>query len=583
MKIILSTLNAKFIHSSLALHSLAAYASKEYKSIVIKEYSINNELLNILSDIYREQPNVIGLACYIWNIEMTLKLAAALKEVLPLAVIILGGPEVSYDPAKVLENNPAVDYIIMGEGEETLAALLKVLTQKTAVEKIPGLAYRKENNIIVSGGPQVVRNLDKLPFPYADGITDLKDKIIYYETSRGCPFSCKYCLSSTTHGVRYFSLERVIQELDFFIRHQVRQVKFVDRTFNVRREHYLAIFDHLAQQACDTNFHFEITADILDAKALELLSKVPRGRFQFEIGIQSTHPQALAACGRHNNWETIEKNVTRLRMFDNIHLHLDLIVGLPFEGLKEFRKSFNAVCKLRPDMLQIGFLKLLKGSDMRRTAGEHEYIALAVPPYEVLGNKYLGYEEIRQLKILENVFEYYYNSGKFKHSLEFVVNQLNGDAYEFFNDYTNYWEANGLYMAAHSTKALFEYINQFLQQYKKVDYTICQELLKFDIILCERGNIRPGFLGWEIQNYTSERDAFWRNAAIIEKYLPGYVFGNWREVNKNFHIEVFSVDIIGCLKQKADKQLTPVLFSFNCKYPQYQTIAADDFLLRKET
>lgn len=334
----------------------------------------------------------------------------------------------------------------------------------------------------------------------------------------------------------------------------------------MHREHYLAIFNYLAQQACDTNFHFEITADILEAEALELLSKVPAGRFQFEIGIQSTHPQTLAASGRHNNWEDIARNVTKLRLFNNIHLHLDLIVGLPFEGLREFRNSFNAAYKLRPDMLQIGFLKLLKGSAMRKIANEHEYSALAVPPYEVLGNKYLSYREIRQLKILKNVFEYYYNRGKFKNTLDFIVKQLNGDAFEFFNAYTSYWETNGLYMAEHSIKALFEHINQFLQQYKKVDYRICQELLKFDLILGEKGNVRPSFLVWETQDYTAERDAFWRNAKTVEKYLPGYTFKNWREVNKNFHIEVFPVEIIDCPKQ-AGKQLTPVLFLLMVNIP----------------
>ncbi len=585
VKVLLSTLNAKYIHSSLALRSLAAYCEKSGQNITVREYTVNNGLLEILSDIYAYQADVIGLACYIWNIEVSLELAKLIKKVQPDTIIVLGGPEVTYLPEAILNDHAAVDYIVLGEGEQTLDNLLATLDGGQTVQDVPGLAYRSKG-MVVTSQPQVVGSLDDIPFPYRHEDMELmKDKILYYESSRGCPFSCQYCLSSATAGVRFLGQERVISDLKFFIEHNVRQVKFVDRTFNARKEHYFPIMKFLAAQTCRTNFHFEIAADIWDKEVLEFLRDVPPGRFQFEIGIQSTNEQTLAAIKRHNNWHQIVENVSRVKDYGNIHLHLDLIVGLPHETISEFTKSFNDVYHLQPDMLQIGFLKMLKGSGIRHSSVDHGYVYMDSAPYEVLANNYMDYSQIRKLKILEEVFEQVYNSGRFQYSLPWLI-ALNGDdAFDFYYKLACYWEQRGHHLVAHSAKTLYRQMADFCSEFYPQVLGEYLEFLKFDALLSEHGTVRSEFLPWNQINQASAdkwadaKTAFWRDSERVRHYLPDFEFTTWRDIKKQFHIEVFTVDIPLYLKETGNltNRETAVLFTYQNTKPSYQVINYDDF------
>ncbi len=581
MQVVLTTLNAKYIHTSLALRYLAAYCRPVCPETIIREYNINNGLLEILSDIYRMRPNVLGLACYIWNIEMTLILAGLVKKVLPDVIIILGGPEVSYDSAEIMQHHGCVDYIIQGEGEMTLAALLEVFVKRnfSALCNIPGLVFRLDGQIKVNEGPQVVHELDTLPFPYNDAdMENLNDKIIYYESSRGCPFSCQYCLSSVTKGVRFYSLPRVYHDLAFFIDHKVKQVKFVDRTFNGRKDHYFPLLKFLAKQQCETNFHFEIAVDLLDDEVLLFLRDVTPGRFQFEIGIQSTFQPALTEICRHNNWGKIVDNVKQLQQSGNIHLHLDLIAGLPHESYWQFGQSFNDVYSLQPQMLQLGFLKLLKGSGIRKDAIKHGYVFMDNAPYEVLANKYLSYDDVRKLKIIEELFNQLYNSGRFQYTLKFFIELCRGNAFAFYHKLASYWEERGLHIIAHSIKSLYRYLLDYCQIYHKGQLELCRELMKFDALLSEKGTIHPEFLGWNDNQWNEEKAQFWRSEATVRKYLPEYVFTTWRDVKKNFQLEVFNIDVAAFfMRGEFVKENLPVLFTYRQNEVRYHIIAEDDF------
>ncbi|SMC98942.1 B12-binding domain-containing radical SAM protein [Sporomusa malonica] len=585
MNVLLSTLNAKYIHSSLALRYLASYCQVSGRNVTVREYTVNNGLLEILSDIYACQADVIGLACYIWNIEASLELAGLIKKVQPAAVVVLGGPEVSYQPEDILAAHAAVDYIVLGEGEQTLEILLAALGKGQTAASIPGVAYRSDGGIAASQ-PQVVANLNTIPFPYAhEDMALLSEKILYYESSRGCPFSCQYCLSSATAGVRFLGQERVISDLQFFVEHDVRQVKFVDRTFNARKEHYFPILKFLAAQTCRTNFHFEIAADIWDEEVLEFLRHVPPGRFQFEIGIQSTNEQTLTAIKRHNNWSQIVENVSRVRDYGNIHLHLDLIVGLPHEDIAVLAKSFDDVYGLQPDMLQIGFLKLLKGSGIRQRTADYGYVYMDSAPYEVLASNYLDYGQIRRLKILEEVFEQVYNSGRFKYSLPWFVALVGGGAFNFYYKLACYWEQHGYHLVAHSAKTLYKHMAEFCAVfYPHAEYEY-REFLKFDALMSEHGAVRPEFLSWNQMNQASTdkwaeyKTAFWRDNERVRRYLPDFVFTTWRDLKKNFHIEVFGVDIPTYLQdaEKLGNREVAVLFSYQNSRISYQVINHDDF------
>lgn len=582
MKVLLTTLNAKYIHSSLALKYLKVVCQKVVPNTILKEYTINNHLLDIVGDIYSEEPDIIGFACYIWNIEMVLKIAQTIKKILPRTVIVLGGPEVSYEVDELIEENPFIDYVVMGEGEDTFAELLKQVLKGQEFSSLPGLAFGKGTQVIV-GLPQVVKDINSIPFPYQDrDMDELKDKIIYYESSRGCPFSCQYCLSSATQGVRFLPLERVFEELQFFIKHDVRQVKFVDRTFNAKKEYYLPILKFLAKQSGRTNFHFEIAADLIDEEVLTFLKELPPGRVQFEIGVQSTHEPTLQKIQRKNDWKRIADNVKKIISYDNIHLHLDLIVGLPYETYERFKQSFNDVYSLQPHMLQIGFLKLLRGSGIRKTAIEHGYLFVEAAPYEVLENDYLTYREVRQLKILEDVFEQLYNSGRFSYVLPFLLEIHGQDPFSFYELLTQYWQSRQLHQVSHTIKSIYTYLIDFCERYYPEQRLRFLEVLKFNALVNEKGTLRPEFLPWNGEEWIAEKSDFWRDEQLVRRYLPEYTFTNWRDIKKQYHIEVFHGNVLAhSFVRGEEKVLTPVLFSFHNSSAKWQYVSQQDFLKKE--
>jgi hypothetical protein len=408
--------------------------------------------------------------------------------------------------------------------------------------------------------------LDDLPFAYQIAeLKAIKDRIIYYETSRGCPFSCQYCLSSATVGVRFYSLQRVFTDLQVFIDQDVRQVKFVDRTFNARKEHYLPIIRFLSQQQCRTNFHFEIAADLLDAEAIALLTAAPPGRFQLEIGVQSTHEPTLEAICRQNDWDKIVKNVSALRQKDNMHLHLDLIVGLPYETLELFSRSFNDVYSLQPHMLQIGFLKMLKGSGVRRSEQLHDYVYTDSAPYEVLANRYLSYGEVRGLQFLEEVFNLTYNSNRFHTALNWLIKTVfAGNAFSLYHALSSYWEQQEMNLLSHSPKAMYGFLIQFCQESFPEQLTIFFELLKFDALTSDNGTIRPEFLPWNYPAMEQDISAFWRDEAWAGNYLPNYRFTSWREVKRSYQVELFRINIPEYLQTgQIVQQNTTLLFDYH--------------------
>jgi hypothetical protein len=478
-----------------------------------------------------------------------------------------------------MKTNSFIDYVVQGEGEETFKALLTALASSMPIHNIEGLSFRQKEEIIV-GNPQIIENVNTIPFPYCDDdMEKLKDKIIYYESARGCPFSCQYCLSSATTGVRFFSLRRVYKELEFFIKHNVRQVKFVDRTFNAKKEHYLPLLRFLAKQDCRTNFHFEIAVDILDNEVLDFLEEVPVGRFQFEIGIQSTYGPTLNKISRHNNWSKIVEHVTHILFNQNIHVHLDLIVGLPYESYSQFGQSFNDVYQLKPHMLQIGFLKMLKGAGLRTIANQCGYVFLDEAPYEVLSNNYLTYEEVRKLKILEELFNQVYNTGRFKYTLDFLVRLHGGNAFRFYHDLSTYWEEKRLHLVAHSSKSIYKYLHEFCFVYHEKEIRICQEFLKFDALMGDKGAIQPEFLSWNEEQWLEEKNEFWRDQDGARNYIPSYTFTTWRDIKKKYRIEVFLINIIEYIKHpgKIVSQETPILFSYDEDTTVYQPIADHHF------
>jgi radical SAM superfamily enzyme YgiQ (UPF0313 family) len=580
----LTTLNAKYIHSSLALRYLKAYLTAgesalpdELKTeILLKEYSINNHLPEILSDIYPARPDIIGLACYIWNIETTLKLSSLLKKTLPGVKIVLGGPEITADSSF---DGRYIDYVILGEGEKAFAALVHALQNNGECPNIPGVFDLAKIN--VPAAAQIIENLDDLPFPYdRDDLNSLRGRIIYYESSRGCPFSCQYCLSGAKHGVRFFSLARVCRDLKFFIEHQAAQVKFVDRTFNAVKKHYLPILKFLASCDCQTNFHLEVAADLWDEEGLAVLKSAPPGRFQLEIGVQSTHPPTLQAVNRYHNFAAIAANTKRIAASGNIHLHLDLIAGLPYENKDIFAKSFTDVYALQPNMLQLGFLKLLKGSRLRKNTAEHGYVFLDHAPYEVLANNYLSYAELRVFKLMEKTLNLIYNSSRFKYSLEWLVpKELS--AFAFYEKLAIFGEKEGFTLASLSPVTLYQLMADFCRQYFPDCYALFLEFLKFDYLIAQGNTNLPQFLLFNDTDAWRERkNSFWRDQDVVRRYLPDFNFTTWREIKKNYHLELFSADIPAFIKQEKgwENRAAAVLFSYGKKsWASFQRIVLSDY------
>lgn len=557
MRILLTSLNAKFIHSNLAIRYLKEYCEGYSSSnIIIREFTINDQIDKILSNIFIEKPNVVGLSCYIWNIEETLKLISSLKQVMPKCKIILGGPEVSFDSRELMEKFPYIDFIIYGEGEDTFRCFIEALENTGDFSSIKGLVYRDGDRVIQNPPRSNIEDIDIIPFPYRDGLLGLENKIIYYETSRGCPFNCQYCLSSTIEGIRYFSLERVLDEIDFFIDNKVSQVKLVDRTFNCHPNRAKVIIEHIIRRGGNTNFHFEMAAHIMDRDMVNLLKEAPQGLFQLEIGVQSTNVYTLDSIQRKTDIDKIYEVVKELYEPRNIHIHLDLIAGLPYEDYESFAHSFDNVYSLKPDNLQLGFLKLLKGSGIREEAIKHGYRYTKYAPYEVLENKYISYGQIMNLKAVEDVVEKYYNSHRFEYTLEFLIPYFGNSPFAFFEEFMKYWIDKRLFNVSHSLTTLYEIIYDFISTIERIPKQIFKEVLRFDYCLWQKPSnylncFYPAKLGTDIlKNFLTCKEN-------INTYLPEYEGYTRRQLMRALHMEIFEYDPISYIKKE-----TVILFDY---------------------
>ena len=538
MNVVLSTLNSKFIHSSLALRYLKAYGEAHGQAYDIVEYTINMPVLHILSDITEHDIDVLGFACYIWNIEMTLHVVDMVKAVRPDIKIVLGGPEVSFTVDELLERCPNIDYIVQGEGEEAFHALVTALQlgNDGLNPVIPGVRGRRDGSILGSLEAVEVSDLSTIPFPYTEeDMEDLEHKIIYYESSRGCPFSCQYCLSGNKNTVRFFPQERTLEELQWFIDHGVKQVKFVDRTFNCAPHHHRPLMEFMRDSDTHMNFHLEMEPELMTEWETNILCETPPGRIQIEVGVQSTHKKTLDAINRYNDWPYIQKSIRPIIQAGRTHVHMDLIVGLPHEDFNRFGQSFNDLFSLQPHALQIGFLKLLKGSGVRRMR-EYKYVADPLAPYEVLSTHVLPYDDVRFLKYLEDVFERFYNSERFRTTFGYIGQQLihgETDAFTYFCDMTRAWLKEGNHKVNLKDIDQIEFLYRFFLA--KGD-TIAAELLQYDTLVSYRGKVRSEAVGLpkQTKELLQVGEAFWRNEEIASTFIPNYTFKEWRKIRQQY-------------------------------------------------
>ena len=538
MNVVLSTLNSKFIHSSLALRYLKAYGEAHGQEYEIVEYTINMPVLHILSDVTEHDIDVLGFACYIWNIEMTLHVVDMVKAVRPDIKIVLGGPEVSFTADELLERCPNIDYIVQGEGEEAFHALVTALQlgNDGLDPVIPGVRGRRDGSILGSLEAVEVSDLSSIPFPYTEeDMEDLEHKIIYYESSRGCPFSCQYCLSGNKNTVRFFPQERTLEELQWFIDHGVKQVKFVDRTFNCAPHHHRPLMEFMRDSDTDMNFHLEMEPELMTEWETNILCETPPGRIQIEVGVQSTHKKTLDAINRYNDWPYIQKSIRPIIQAGRTHVHMDLIVGLPHEDFNRFGQSFNDLFSLQPHALQIGFLKLLKGSGVRRMR-EYKYVADPLAPYEVLSTHVLPYDDVRFLKYFEDVFERFYNSERFRTTFGYIGQQLihgETDAFTYFCDMTHAWLKEGNHKVNLKDIDQIEFLYRFFLA--KGD-TIAAELLQYDTLVSYRGKVRSEAVGLpkQTKELLQVGEAFWRNEEIASTFIPNYTFKEWRKIRQQY-------------------------------------------------
>ena len=538
MNVVLSTLNSKFIHSSLALRYLKAYGEAHGQAYDIVEYTINMPVLHILSDITEHDIDVLGFACYIWNIEMTLHVVDMVKAVRPDIKIVLGGPEVSFTADELLERCPNIDYIVQGEGEEAFHALVTALQlgNDGLDPVIPGVRGRRDGSILGSLEAVEVSDLSSIPFPYTEkDMEDLEHKIIYYESSRGCPFSCQYCLSGNKNTVRFFPQERTLEELQWFIDHGVKQVKFVDRTFNCAPHHHRPLMEFMRDSDTDMNFHLEMEPELMTEWETNILCETPPGRIQIEVGVQSTHKKTLDAINRYNDWPYIQKSIRPIIQAGRTHVHMDLIVGLPHEDFNRFGQSFNDLFSLQPHALQIGFLKLLKGSGVRRMR-EYKYVADSLAPYEVLSTHVLPYDDVRFLKYFEDVFERFYNSERFRTTFGYIGQQLihgETDAFTYFCDMTRAWLKEGNHKVNLKDIDQIEFLYRFFLA--KGD-TIAAELLQYDTLVSYRGKVRSDAVGLpkQTKELLQVGEAFWRNEELASTFIPNYTFKEWRKIRQQY-------------------------------------------------
>lgn len=559
-KTLLVGMNAKYIHSNLAIHSISKYAMTKGVSLELKEYTINQSLDHIMSDIYDARPEVLGLSCYIWNMEMMIHLVRELKKVMSDLVIFLGGPEVSYEWEQWFDKLPEVDYIVSGEGEVTVTHLVDAINKGDDPVDIAGVVTRGSMDKYAMREPM---SMDQLPFIYDGGLEAYKHRIMYYETSRGCPFNCQYCLSSVEKGLRFRSLNLVFEELSFFLEAKVPQVKFVDRTFNAKRERTKAIWQYIIDHDNGiTNFHFEIAADLLTDDVIEVLGAARVGLVQLEIGVQSTHDETLDIIKRFTKFDLLTKQVQKIQSLRNTHLHLDLIAGLPKESYGDFRKSFNDVFGLRPDQLQLGFLKVLRGSGMKEMAGDYGLKYRDYAPYEILETDDLTYGEMEDLKMLEHVLEIYYNSGYYKHTLSYVMKSYESP-FDFFEALGGYYKSENGHMLKHAKLSLYNILRDFGQK-TVVNKALLDETLTYDLLLQEKIKKYPDWYQPTVEEEKLSRN-FFRNEGKLHKYMPELTHFTGKQLSRSCHLKVLSHS--GLLEQKIEGERFVVVFDYTKRNP----------------
>ena len=602
MKFLLVALNTKYIHSNPALYSLRAYVGDELREHVeLAEYTINHVFTDVLADIYKRQPDVIGISCYVWNIGMVRELVTELHKLMPSVPVWLGGPEVSYDAEQILAAHPEVTGIMVGEGEETFKELLLYYVEKersssrtvdnhgdntrgrlispeekagspaegsfgTDAEgllRIKGLCLRSGYTM-----PRELTDMNILPFLYED-LSAFENRIIYYESSRGCPFRCSYCLSSIDKKVRLREIETVKKELQFFLDYRVKQVKFVDRTFNCNHAHATAIWQYILDHDNGvTNFHFEISADLLNEEELALLSRMRPGLVQLEIGVQSVNPETLAAIHRSMDVDRLERIVARINAGNNVHQHLDLIAGLPFEDYESFGRSFDRVYGMRPEQLQLGFLKVLKGSEMHTRAEEFGICYTDKPPYEVLYTKWLSFAEVLRLKRIEEMVELYYNSNQFVHTLRFLEGAF-VSPFRMYEELAEFFEEKGYFVSSPSRNYRYQALLVFACEKDRSHEAVYRELLTYDLYLRENVKSRPDFAK-DLTSYKEVMRDFYRKEEETRTYLPEYVAYDSKQLARMTHLEPFTYPVWELEMRgevKASEEPVFVLFDYEKRSP----------------
>lgn len=497
MNIILTTLNAKYIHTNLAIRYLKAYAKPEY-NIILAEYTIKDPSFHIVSDLYQKKPDIVGFSCYIWNIEETIRVIRMLKKVSPHTKIVLGGPEVSYDVHDWLHRIKEVDCIVMGEGELSFKQLLYYFHGLLPLEKVPGIAYLKNNKVIVHpAAPKIDLRDMPSPFRFEEDIPHIPKRIAYIETSRGCPFNCQFCLSSIEVGVRYFNREKIKEDIRYLMNHGVRTVKFVDRTFNISRSYAMEMFQFLIDEhKPGVVFQFEITADIMRPEVIQFLNdKAPKGLFRFEIGVQSTNDATNDLVKRRQNFAKLSRTVHMVKEGGKIDQHLDLIAGLPEEDYTRFRKTFNDVFAMRPEELQLGFLKLLRGTGLRLQAKQFGYQYVDIAPYEIFANHVLSFDDILHIKQTEDILEKYWNDHRMDGTIEFLVTEVFETPFDFFQEFGTYWDEQGWSRIGHQLEDLFTRLLSFLEQRGNAPIDIVMSLMQLDYLKAQQ--FQPRKIWWQ--------------------------------------------------------------------------------------
>lgn len=554
MNILLMTLNSKFIHSNLALLSIKKYVEhysatwEKPISMTMKEFTINNDLDSILWEIYEGHYTHIFVSTYIWNIEPLSILFSNYSQLNHKSEIFFGGPEVSFNPQEQLEKNEFLKGVILGEGEETLLELLKNIQEKGEVKAIPGLMIREGENFISAGPRQLIEPLDRIPFAYDSALLEtLENKILYYESTRGCPFQCSYCLSSSIKKVRFLSLDRVYEDLDFFLLHKVPQVKFVDRTFNLKKEHALAIMRYLIENDNGlTNFHFETTATLLDESYFEILKNARKDLFQFEIGVQTTHIPTMEAICRTMPFDTLKSNTQKLIELGNAHVHVDLIAGLPFESYERFLKSFDDVMKIGAHHVQLGFLKILKGTAIDDQVDQYQYLVRREAPYEVLQNKWMSYEELQKLKKIDLLLEKFHNSGKFKQTMRFLVEKFQENYAELYTAFLDQATRSDFFTSSVSTYRQYEYMLKWLVNWN-IPQDFASDLLKVDYYASKLTGQKLIFNYDDDQTFNQKRQKLLKNSEWFIRMKPHYQNSPLKEILKNSIFLSMEYDIMALI------------------------------------